>query len=220
MKRGLIALIGFVFLSAPASHSASAAYPVLVSDKDTVAGIDAEVWDGKGPWLDSQYVRIRNASTRTVSLDSLRFPSESIQNGGYASPLELAFAVRSHSAGTQVRVFFNRIPGSFPIAIAAGDSIDVGLFEIGRMFYYAKSSALAPPRRYQVGDSILAPLTLFAGGDSVNINLKAKVHAFVNGLSGILVRKGRGLYPMKGRTVTVDGRSLSATLPAARLLFE
>jgi hypothetical protein len=212
-------IAGIVLFAVLPSRSAPADSPVLVSDKARVAGIDAEVWDGKGPWLDPQYIRIRNASTRTLYLDSIRFPADSIENAGYASPLKLAFAVRGPSAGSPARIFINKIPKSNPIALPAGDSIDVGLFEIGTIFYYAKSSASTPLRRYLPGDSILAPLALFAGGDSIGFELRAKIVPFVDGLSGISVRKGKGVPRKEGRTVSVDGRSISAKLPGARLLF-
>jgi hypothetical protein len=216
MKTGLIALIACVILSALPSHPAS---PVLVSDKDTVAGIDTGLWDGKGPWFAPQYIRIRNTSTRTVSLDSLRIPSDSIEASSFVSRLELAFAVRNHATGKQVRVYTNTSLKSRPIAVPAGDSVDLGQFEIGKMYFYAKSSAQAAPQRYQPGDSIVAPLILFGGDDSVKFTLKAKVSTFVYVPSGIAIRPGQRGSAGTSRTVTVDGRSTSEAQPVARILF-
>jgi hypothetical protein len=205
MRFGLFMLaVGSLVAAAP-SHSSSVALPVLVSNQDTVAGIETEDWDPHHAWPAPNFIRIRNASAQTVTLDSLRFPSDSMVYFGDARRLEIAFASRSPGAGTPVRRFApGRLSKSAPITLAAGDSIDLGQFEIG-MLFVAKTTASA--RRYSLGDSILAPITVFAGADSIDFILKAKVKDFTYGGSGIRVRAaGRRLTPMAAGRVTVDGR--------------
>lgn len=206
-----------MLLAALASHGAPA--PALVVDKDTVAGIAADPWLGKDSWLEPEFIRVRNASGRAVSFDSLRLPSGTIGSEGSYIPLKLVFAVRRHVPGNPVTKYLNTDLKSMPIELAAGDSIDLGLFEIGRIVIPVKSSAAPGPRRYQPGDSILAPLSLLGGTDSIAFVLKARVRNIAFGYGGVVVRIGRRSSPARGRTVTLDGRAASPARPVARILF-
>jgi hypothetical protein len=213
-----------VLLAALSSRSAPipapAPSPVLVCDKDTVAGIGTDRWTGAGPWLDPEFIRVRNASARTVTLDSLRFPSGYIKNPGDSTRLGLLFAVRGHAPEYPVTKYRNESLKYKPIVLAAGDSIDIGLFGIGAIFYPVKTSAAPGPRRYQPGDSITARLALFAGADSIAFILKATVRNILDGSGGMAVLIERRSSPAKkGRTVTLDGRAASPARPVARILF-
>jgi hypothetical protein len=219
MKLGLIALLAAGAWSARPAHSAFVIPPVLVSNKDTVAGIEAQHWDSKGPWLEPNFIRIRNTSAQTIFLDSLRIPSDSIGKPNFATRLEIIFAAHiSESVGGIILDFTHGQLKNRPIAVLAGDSVDLGQFEIGRRGGVAKASA-TDPHRYQPEDSIVAPLTLFAGRDSINFTLKAKVKIFTYGPLGIAVRAGRRQAPAESWPVTVDGRSASEAQPVARILF-
>jgi hypothetical protein len=217
----MIRIVAGVLLATLSSRSAPSPSPILVCDKDTVAGTGADPWTDKGPWLDSEFIRVRNSSGRTVSLDSLRIPSGYIKNPGDSSRLGLVFAIRGHAPEYPVTIYKNENLPFKPIVLAAGDSIDMGLFEIGAIFYPVKSSAAPSPRRYQPGDSIITRLALFAGADSIAFVLKATVKNILYGSGTIAVRIGWRQTPARSRTVavTLDGRSASAAQPVARILF-
>jgi hypothetical protein len=219
MKSGFFVFAVAGLLSALSTRSEMRILPVLVSDKDTVAGVEFQNWVSKGTWLGPNTIRIRNTSAQSVVIDSLRFPRDSIIGWGTSAPLELVFAARSHGDISQTRDFAFGFSRFNPITVPAGDSVDLGQFEIGRVAYPVKVSASNPPHRYNPEDSIVAPLTFYAGADSIRFILKAKVKMFLYGTGGIAVRIGRRPGTENARTVTVDGRSAPEAVPVARVLF-
>lgn len=215
MKLGWIILAPIVVLASSALP-ASAARLALIPDKDTVAGIEAPSWTTRQTWLPPNTVRIRNPTAQGISLDSIRVPSDSVGPRGDAEPLRLVFAVRNPAG--EIREYPMGIWRSAPIAIPAGDSVELGMFEIGRAYYPVKVAATA--RRYQPGDSIIAPLTFFAGPDSMRLILKAKVQTFAIGSGGIVIRADAGRWsPSQGKAATADGRSVAEADPGMRILF-
>jgi hypothetical protein len=149
------------------------AAPILVADKDTVQGLDNPDWDHYREWKPANTVRLRNVSGHAVTIDSIRPRRDSLSFGAMGSPLELVFATRSRE-GMPVKDVIGEYSG--PILIAPGDSVDLGLFEIGNMGFPVKQSAQA--RRYHADDSVVTPLTIRFGRDSLRIILKAKVKVF------------------------------------------
>jgi hypothetical protein len=218
MKPGFLTIAVGGFLASRSAPSATGAPSVLVCDKDTVAGVTAAAWSVKGAWLDPEFIRIRNTSAHAVTLDSLSETRDSIGTPGSARTLELVFAVRTHAPGNPVTGYAT-IFGYGPILVPAGDSIDVGLFQIGTIFVPMKASAGAGPRRYLPGDSIYEPLAFYAGGDSIGFTLKATVRDIEYGTDGIRIRVGRRPTRLGKRTFTLDGRSVSTSRPGARILF-
>jgi hypothetical protein len=219
MKRGYFVFAAAGLLSALSGRSEIPSLPVLVADKDTVAGIESRSWISKGTWLGANTIRIRNTSALTVVIDSLRIPSDSIRARGYATPLQMAFAARSHGDISQTREFVDGFHQNGPITIPAGDSVDLGQFEIGRILVLVKASAATPAHRYDEDDSIVAPLTFFAGTNSIRFILKAKVTEFYYGTGGIAVRIGRRPATENTHTVTVNGRSAPEKQPVAHILI-
>lgn len=206
-----------ILLTALPSYPAPRAQPALVSDKDTVAGIEAMTWVPRLPWSPANFIRIRNTTPAPLVLDSLRIPRDSIGDRTYGLPLSLAFAARL-GAG-EIREYLGGSPDlkARPIRLAAGDSVDLGLFEIGRIAFPVKTTATA--RLYRPGDSLSAPLAVFAGADSLRFILKAKVVDFIYGV-GIVPMQASGRKPWNGeRAATADGRAAREARPGSRVLF-
>ncbi len=183
-----------------------AAAPGLVADKDTVIGIELPHWEDKTPWVPANYVRVRNVSNHPITFDSLRSLADTITYRGSrtGTPLDLAFAVRTYAGGMQTRDFVLRFRPPILFSLAAGDSADIGLFEIGRFGFLVKTSAAE--RRYVPGAAIVQPLVFKCGSDSLVITLKATVMEASYG-SGIVAPQVRGAWSTSGVTGwRADGR--------------
>ena len=196
----------------------------LVTDKDTVFGIAREFPSGSN-WTPRQTLLIRNVSGQEVVLDSailrpdsslsgkrmslifmIKTPDNRVANqpfNGYSSPNGPSFALRS------------------AIRIPADDSLSLGQFAIGIDFAMAKTSAVS--KRYSEGDSIMTPIILYSGKDSVQFQLKTIVMRFIaEPIAAIRDASNRNASKETGFSgpaaihqagVRVDGREIRSRAP-------
>jgi hypothetical protein len=179
------AILCWFLLSNPAQSQASGLSThlgtgSLVTDKDTVYGVAKEFPSGSN-WTPSQTLLIRNVSGREVVLDSAKLRPDSSLSG---KRLSLIFMVKTPDNRVSNQTF---IGFSFPngpnfalrsaIRIPANDSLSLGQFAIGVDFAIAKTSAVS--KRYSEGDSIMTPILIYSGRDSVQFQLKTIVMRFI-----------------------------------------
>ncbi|MDB5050066.1 MAG: hypothetical protein JWO30_3137 [Fibrobacteres bacterium] len=174
----------------------------LVADKDTVLGIDKQHWDDLGEWKPANRIQIRNASPEAVIIDSVR---QRVDTLSYGSQMEMVFSWREKE-GEPTRPVLNG--DKIPIRIPAGDSLELGMFEIGDLGILVKQSAQA--RKYPIDDSIATTITVHFGRDSLQFVLKAKVKMFSFGSA---VRKRDPVLRRRNAPIGcgADGRQVSKT---------
>lgn len=152
----------------------------LVTDRDTVFGIAKEFPSGSN-WVPKQTLLIRNVSGQEVELDSIKLRPDSSLSG---KRLSLIFMVKTPDNRVSNQAFVGYSSPNGPsyalrsaIRIPADDSLSLGQFAIGIDFAMAKASALA--NRYSADDSILTPILIYSGKDSVQFQLKSIVMRFI-----------------------------------------
>ena len=191
----------------------------LIGDRDTVLGITPPTWKEGQEWKRENYIRVWNRHAHTLVIDSIRFPADSlVGSGSFAQPMDRLFAVRTYAGGIKVTPAWTGRLKDHPVTLAIGDSADFGLFEIGRILFLVKQSAAAG--RYRLGDTLIAPVTLFAGNDSLRFILKTKV---VEGFAGTAIapRLPQGAYGREAGALSVsaDGRADLDGAYAKRIFF-
>lgn len=193
----------------------------LAGDRDTVMGVEYSEWKPPREWDRVNFIRLHNLGNSLLPLDSIRLPADSFAYRGnqtYAERLDCFFAVRTYAGGARVWQAFGRPLKSANLALAPGDSADIGIFEVGKILILVKQSAA--PKHYLPGDTLVAPVTVFAGADSVRFILKAKVMLASSGSAIAPVRFDRMAGGSRGtRRVSADGRAVRSGAVETKKIF-
>jgi hypothetical protein len=140
-----------------------------------VNGVAVPIHDNyKLEWTQDRFVRITNPGNAPIQvqppvLEPIGMLTQAGQPTGQVFPW--IYSVRRHAGGFPR---LDQITGNGESrSLAAGESLDFGLFQIG-MLAVTKVSAAAPPQARE-GDSLKVPVLIRFGTDSLRFILKTKI---------------------------------------------
>jgi hypothetical protein len=220
MNRVGLQLLSLMALMGPGA-AFSSPFPVR-PNPDTVIGIASRNYGiDSMAWTPERFVRIRNTGNAPIQVQPPAH--DTVYNYvdgkgvGYGAH-GWVYTIRRHG-GTfpllQVQAW-----GGQAVALAAGDSLDYGLFQIGPIAITKRSAAVTPLEAF-VGDTVRMPVTIRYGSDSLKFILKTRI---VETVFGVGIRKEGGTRPAesqagKSPSVTADGRWVIGPVPAKRMSF-